>query len=139
MVKSALFGLAHHLLQSRSTSPYFAPALYFLSLLLHLFLYLSMPLMGVLRVSALLTGLTLLALSSVSTLLILAQVVVFLAKKKEAYLSQQLMVFRFVLAPLLTLTLMQAATSKQLPVPLAIMLLLITKALSSVLSRSVLY
>lgn len=139
MAKAALFDLIHHLLKSRRTMTYFASAMYLLNLAILMAVYLSMPLINRLHIKSIITNLAPTVLFTGFALLMVVEVVFYLVKRRELYLTHQLMVFRFLFSPLLTLSILQGVTNKQLPVPVALLLLLFGKALSTILSRALLY
>lgn len=112
MWKAAIFSLINHLHQSRRNITYFPSILYLSNLAIHLLLFLSLPLINRLHLQTIITSITLIVLLSIFTLLMVLQMVFYLVKKRELYLAHQLMLFRFILVPLLTLSLLQTASTK---------------------------
>lgn len=139
MSKAALFDLANHIHKERRSITYSSAILYILNLVIHSLVYLSMPLINKLHLKHIATSLSPLVLLSIFTLLIIGQMAFYLAKKRGLYLTHQLMAFRFLVAPLLTLALLQAATANQIPLSVALIILLLTKTLSTLLSKALLY
>jgi hypothetical protein len=139
MVKTAIFDLIHLLQTTRRSENYFPPLMYLLNLVIHVIIYLSIPSINMLHIDTFTAITTPIYVFTAFILVLLLQALFYLLKKRQLYLTQQLSVFRFIISPLFALNLLQTASNGSFSVPLGLVLFILNKTLSSLLSRAILY
>jgi hypothetical protein len=86
-------------------------ALYLFNLLIHLIIYFSFQSIGLLNIDWLLKSLALPLLLSVLMGIVLLQTVFYAVYQKDVYLAAQLSIFRFIITPLLLVTILDLSIS----------------------------
>ena len=109
MSKDQAFDLIHYLQKEQPNQHYFTNIVYLANCTIHFIIYFSFPAYSLTSFPSLAPGVTgVVALMSFMAFIIL-QIVVFLTKKKEIYLRNQLLLFRFVVSPILTVRFIETA------------------------------
>ena len=139
MSKDQAFDLIHYLQKEQPNQHYFTNIVYLANCTIHFIIYFSFPAYSLTSFPSLAPGVTgVVALMSFMAFIIL-QIVVFLTKKKEMYLRNQLLLFRFVVSPILTLRFMEAAESSTILPSLAALGVIMVRSFSYFLSKFILY
>lgn len=113
--------------------------MYIINLAIHIIIYLSIPAFNILQIQTLVTGPVPIFVLFSFLVIICMQIIFFLLKKQQLYLSQQLSFFRFVTSPLLSLSLLQVVHNNGFSLPLGLIMFILNKTASSVFSRAILY
>ena len=113
--------------------------MYLINLAIHIIIYLSVPALNILQIQTLITSSAPIFVLFSFLILVCLQIIFFLLKKQQFYLSQQLSFFRFVTSPLLSLSLLQVVQNNGFSLPLGIIMFIANKTASSVFSRAILY
>jgi hypothetical protein len=111
MIRQELFGLIHHFQTERLNFVYLQPVMYIANLTIHIIIYLSLTPIGFLNIDNFISSFSVLICLSVFTLGVLVQLAFYLLKQNDFYLIVQLTLFRFTVAPLMLLALMQAVAN----------------------------
>ena len=105
MSKDQAFDLVHYLQKEQPHQNYFTNMAYLTNCIIHIIIYFSFPAYSLTTFPSIAPGLTGVITFFSFMALIVLQVVLFLTKKKEIYLRNQLLLFRFIVSPMLTLRL----------------------------------
>lgn len=113
--------------------------MYLINLVIQIIIYLSIPSLKILQMQSLVTSSIPIFVLFSFLLSICLQIIFFLIKKKQFYLSHQLSFFRFVTSPLLSLWLLQVVQNYSFSLPLGLIIFIANKTASSLFSRAILY
>ena len=139
MSKDQAFDLIHYLQKEQPHQHYFTNITYLINCTIHILIYFSFPAYSLTSFPSLAPGVTGVVIMMSFMAFIVVQIVLFLTKKKEIYLRNQLLLFRFVVSPILTLRLMEVAESSTIPPSLTALGVILVRSFTYFLSKFILY